>query len=246
MYRFADCNKALSADTWLNNFVIPPVLSYYRNPSFTGRTKDLGRMNSFLKHARQDKRPSVPLVVHGTGGVGKTQLVREFVFSHLAEFSSVVWLDARNVQSLRNGFASFMQRLLDSYVAKSSVTPPPYLRVARYLGISELVDINGRITADSVALDEIMSACLQWFDREGNTDWLLVFDNVDDLESFRVAEFFPTKMQGSIILTSRRTECCKLGKGWRLETLELQESISLLSKSYGRTIDESDDGKPFA
>jgi hypothetical protein len=203
-------------------------------------------MHSFLQHVRQKERPSVPLVIHGTGGIGKTQLVREFVFAHSTEFSSIVWIDARNLQNVRSGFATFMQKLLDCYVGKSRITPPPYLRVARYLGISGLVDEGGQITADSAALDRIVSACLQWLDREDNTDWLLVFDNVDDLESFHVSNFFPKKKQGSIIVTSRRPECSRLGEGQRVETMELQESISLLSKSYGRAVKESDSGTAFS
>lgn len=201
-------------------------------------------MHNFVEQARQKKGPSVPLVLHGTGGVGKTQIVREFAFARLTEFSSVFWLDARNLQSVRNGLVSFMQKLLDSYVGKSTVTPPPYLRVARYLGVSEAVDKDGRVTADTAASDRIVSACLQWLDREGNADWLLVFDNVDDLESFRIADFFPARMQGIVIITSRRPECGKLGEGWRVQTMKLRESISLLSKSYGRAIKESDNGKP--
>lgn len=242
----ADLSEALTADTWPNDFDIPLLLSYDRNPSFTGRTKDLGHMHSFLEHIRQEKRPSVPLVIHGTGGIGKTQLVREFVFAHSAEFSPIIWIDGRNVQNVCNGFASFMQKLLDCYVGKSRITPPPYLQVARHLGISGLVDGDGQITADSVALDRVVSACLQWLDREGNTNWLVVFDNVDDLESFHVSDFFPKKKQGSIIVTSRRPECGRLGEGQKVQTMELEESISLLSKSYGRAVKESDSGTAFS
>jgi hypothetical protein len=221
------------------------VLSYDRNPNFTGRTKDLDRMHEFLDDAQHKKGPSVPLVIYGTGGIGKTQLVRQFVFAHTDKFSSIVWIDAGNAHNVRNGFATFMQKLVDCYVGKSRVTPPPYLRIARYLGISGLVDEAGRIVADAAGLDQIVNACLEWFEREGNTGWLLIFDNVDDLETFRISEYFPKRARGSIIVTSRRPECSRLGKGWRVETMEMGESIELLSKSYGRTINESDDGTVF-
>lgn len=233
----------MNGDTWLNDFAVPPTLSYYRNPSFTGRMRDLDYMHSFVERAQQKTGLSVPLVLYGTGGVGKTQLVREFAFARLTDFSSIIWLDARNLQGLRNGFVTFMQKLVDNYVGKSRITPPPYQQVARYLGVSELVDESGRIAADAAALDRIVSAYLQWLDREGNTKWLLVFDNVDDLESFRVAEFFPQRMQGCIIITSRRPECSKFGKGWKVQPMDFQESIALLSKSYGRAIKKDDDGK---
>ena len=218
------------------------MVSSNRNPNFTGRTKDLDHIHSFLDDVRQKKRPSAPLVIHGTGGIGKTQLVREFVFAHSAKFSSIVWIDARNPQNVRNGFVSFMQKLLDCYLCKSRVTPPPYLRIARYLGISGLVGEDGQIAADSTDLDRIVRACLGWLEREGNTNWLLIFDNVDDLETFRVSNFFPNSALGSIIVTSRRPECSRLGEGWRVEIMGMRESIDLLSKSYGRTTKEDDDG----
>ncbi|KAH8722879.1 hypothetical protein GQ44DRAFT_774658 [Phaeosphaeriaceae sp. PMI808] len=215
---------SLAADIWPNDFNILLMLSYNHNPSFTSRIQDLDQMRGFLEQARQKKRLSVPLVIYGTGGIRKTQLVREFVFARSTDFSSIIWIDARNLQNLRNGFTSFMQKLLECYVGKSRVTPPPYLRIARYLGISGLVDKDGRITADSNALDQI----------------LLIYDNVDDLESFRVSNFFPKRMEGSIIVTSRRPECSRLGEGWKEDIMGLQESITLLSKSYGREIKESD------
>jgi len=77
-----------------------------------------------------------------------------------------------------------MQKLLDCYIGKLRVTLLSYLRIARYLGISGSVGENGQIAADATSLDRIVSACLGWLEREGNTNWLLVFDNVDDLESF--------------------------------------------------------------
>jgi hypothetical protein len=99
-----------------------------------------------------------------------------------------------------------MQKLLDCYAGKSRVTPPPYLRIARYLGISGLVGENEQIAADAAGLDRIVSACLGWLEREGNTNWLLIFDNVDDVETFRISDFFLNSALGSIIVTSRLGE----------------------------------------
>jgi NB-ARC domain len=202
-------------------------------------------MHSFLCDIRQKERLSVPLVIHGTGGIGKTQLVREFVFAHAAEFSSIIWIDGRNPHNVRNSFVGLMQGLLDCYIGKSRATPPPYLRIARYLGISGLVDEDGQIAADAANLDRITCACLRWLEREGNTRYLLIFDNVDDLETFQISDFFPKRAPRSIIVTSRRPECSRLGEGWRVEIMKMREGIDLLSKSYGRTIKDNDNGMAF-
>jgi hypothetical protein len=199
-------------------------------------------MHRFLDDIRQARRQSLPLIIHGTGGIGKTQLVREFAFVHAADFSSIIWIVARDLESVRNSFVVFMQGLLDCYVGKSGVTPPPYLRIARYLGISGMVGDDGHIAADSANLDRITSACLRWLEREGNARYLLIFDNVDDLETFRISDFFPRRSPGSIIMTSRRPECSRLGEGWKLGVMQVREGIDLLSKSYGRNIKENHGG----
>jgi hypothetical protein len=237
-----DVIQAIRAEAYTDDFNIPLMIGYDRNPNFTGRTKDLIYIHSFFEDIRQRKRQAVPLIIHGTGGIGKTQLVREYIYAHAAEFSSVVWIDARNLQNVRNSFVGFMQRLLDFYAGKSTSNPPPYVRIARHLGISGLVDDVGHILAHSDVIDRVVSACTRWFEREGNSNWLLVFDNVDDLKTFRISDFFPNSTSGNIILTSRRPECSRLGEGWAVDMMEEQESISLLFKSYGKSIKDNNDG----
>ncbi|OAL46213.1 hypothetical protein IQ07DRAFT_603591 [Pyrenochaeta sp. DS3sAY3a] len=231
--------KALSTEAFLDDFKIPAVLGYDRNPGFTGRTNDLSRMQDFLSSNKRE-RSSIPLVIHGTGGIGKTQLVREFIFAHYAEYSSIVWIDARNVQNVRTGIMTFMQRILDCHIERSKVTPPPYLKIAQHLGVSGLVKQDGKTAMLSGESDQIIDACLQWLDRQGNSGWLLVFDNVDDLESFHISDYFPKRKQGTIIITSRRPECSRLGEGQKLETMQLLDSIKLLSKSFRRSIEDTD------
>ena len=88
----------------------------------------------------------------------------------------------------------------------------------------------------------VVDVVLMWLKRDGNRNWLLVFDSVDDLETFRISDYFPNSRSGNTILTSRRPECSRFGEGRILEVMSAQESISLLSKSYGRKISLKDDG----
>jgi hypothetical protein len=226
----------------MDDFNVPWQLSYNRNPSFTGRTRDLEHIQCFVEDLKQKKRTATPLVIHGTGGVGKTQLVREYIYAHATEFSTVIWIDAQNARTTEISFLKFMEKLVHFYAGKSMAKPPPYGRVARQLGLSRFIDDSGRLNVDPVDMGHIVQAAARWLKRDGNSDWLLIFDNVDNLESFRISDYFPHTACGNIVLTSRRPECGRLGEGWELQVMDVQESVDLLSKSYGRIILVEDEG----
>lgn len=217
-------------------------LDYGRNPFFTGRKEGLEYINTFLR-AQRKERAGTPIVVYGTGGIGKTQLVREFIYAHALDFTSVVWIVASSRQSAENSFLGFMQRLVSFYAQKSIIWPPPYKKIARHLNLAGYVDSSGQINLDENGLGPIVKATTEWLSREGNTEWLLVFDNVDDLETFRITDYFPSLKCGSIIVTSRRPEASRLGEGWSLPVMSERESVSLLQKAYGKEIDVSGTGR---
>ena len=51
------------------------------------------------------------VVVHGLGGIGKTQLAVEFARKHHRQFSAVFWLDGLSEASLKQSFVDMAQRL---------------------------------------------------------------------------------------------------------------------------------------
>lgn len=63
-----------------------------QNHNFTGRTALLDRLASTL--ASGSKAAVLPHAVHGMGGVGKTQLVLEYVYRHLDDYDLVWWVPA--------------------------------------------------------------------------------------------------------------------------------------------------------
>lgn len=63
-----------------------------QNQNFTGRTALLDRLAQTL--ASGSKAAVLPHAVHGMGGVGKTQLVLEYVYRHLDEYDLVWWVPA--------------------------------------------------------------------------------------------------------------------------------------------------------
>ncbi|KAL8646466.1 MAG: hypothetical protein Q9210_006126 [Variospora velana] len=75
----------------------------------------------------------------------------------------------------------------------------------------------------------------EWLSRVENTDWLLIFDNADDLESVRIAQYFPDTSWGHIVVTSRDQGV--IGNvtkdGAVLNRLEVGEAIVVLLQKAG-------------
>lgn len=100
--------NTLSAETPQPRFpgVLPAVwnVPFQRNPNFTGREEILsGLREAFGSSAKQ--------IIHGLGGVGKSQIAAEFCYRNAASYGVVWWLRAEEESSLIAGFASLAKAL---------------------------------------------------------------------------------------------------------------------------------------
>jgi hypothetical protein len=74
----------------------PPAVwqvPFPRNPGFTGRDRELAVLRGRLASG-QETAAAVPQVVHGLGGVGKTQLVLEYAYRYASDYDLIWWLPA--------------------------------------------------------------------------------------------------------------------------------------------------------
>jgi hypothetical protein len=68
---------------------------------------------------------------------------------------------------------------------------------------------------------------LLWLSNQ-RTNWLLVFNNADDIR-LRLVQYFPTGSHGNIIITSRNPELGQLAEDeCKVDRMDLDESIDLL------------------
>lgn len=178
----------------------------------------------------------MPIVLHGTGGIGKTQIATEYIYAHQNEYSSIFWINAATLETIFLSFRAAAQRLINEHAKITLVTHPDYELIAKNLGMVNLVDKDGFLSVDEAVNGRIVDATKLWFSKKENKNWLLVFDNVDDLETIEIRKFIPIASHGTIIMTSRRPECGALGKG--LEVMEMLErdGVDLLLKSARREI----------
>ncbi|KFA80603.1 hypothetical protein S40288_10274, partial [Stachybotrys chartarum IBT 40288] len=187
------------------------------------------------------------VVLHGLGGIGKTQLVAAYLKTYHTHYSAVIWLNAKDKTSLQQSFARAATRILRKYPALM------YIKAA----------IESRDLPTSV------QAIHQWLNESNNDQWLLVFDNYDnpkfemndkdtevmasglDQETgsqettmislpFDIRPFFPDAYQGAIIVTTRASTV-KIGKMISLKKLtDVRESLDILSSASHRQIVEDD------
>ena len=185
---------------------------------FVGRDIELTRLAQLMIFSSTNNMHRKICLLHGIGGVGKSQLAAEFARKHQKNFSAIFWIAGSTKEKLKRSIAAVVQRLPQHQIPKR----------ARSLSSDTAKDFDA-ITRD----------VLQWFSQPSNNKWLLIFDNVDrdysaqskDSEAFDIKEYLPEADQGSILITSRLTGMWRLaGSNIKLEPFdELQGEFFLNS-----------------
>ncbi|CZT09975.1 uncharacterized protein RAG0_14579 [Rhynchosporium agropyri] len=142
------------------------------------------------------------------------------------------------VTIIEDGFRANLRELYELLTAsgdgseEESPTAVVLLGIGGHLGLGYLINADGQVTFDHHTRHSVVKALMGWFSLPRNPGWLLIFDNVDDLESVNVGDFFPTVAKNRMILiTTRRRECTRFGVELELDILDEDESIRLLQRS---------------
>jgi hypothetical protein len=207
---------------------------------FTGRETYLNRLHEMIVPNGAISRHSVTnvIVILANGGMGKTQLVLQYISQYPKLFSAVFWVNASSLETTQTSFISIAEQLIKHYAKMQTGSLPDYVSIARRLDMVDLVDEKGRIVVGENSPTLVVKAVKAWLALDGNHRWLIVFDNVDDLESFDVSESFPYKNSlGNVIITTRRRDCMDYGTGFELKEMEESESIELLFKFFDKQIE---------
>ncbi len=168
-------------------------------------------------------------VIHGLGGIGKTQLAIEYARLHKALYTSFFWLDGKTEESLIQSLLAIASRLPKDQI--------PGVDTQKAKGLEE---------SRKAALD-----ILHWFALEGNTQWLLIFDNIDKTSyeeesdqhtkssSYDITHYFPRGDTGSIIVTTRLQRLVSLGSPVPLQKLSVLNGLLILENHMRRSLRRS-------
>ncbi|KAF6804850.1 NB-ARC and TPR domain protein [Colletotrichum musicola] len=208
---------------------------------FVARGDELRRMHEVLKW-NGERRTAV---LHGLGGMGKTQLTIAYIKRHRADYSATIWMNARDEMSLKESFQRAAQRILREH---QSVV---YIK-------------NAMANQD---LDETVESVKSWLSEPRNDRWLVVYDNYDDVrfdgrdrteksvrrvteesgsdpgktqpeaagsKAYDIRAYLPETDHGAIIITTRSVTV-KIGKLIRLSKLgDINDSLEILASTSAR------------
>jgi len=192
---------------------------------FVGREEELAEIRRTIRS--DGSRRTV--VLHGLGGIGKTQLTIAYAKRHRDNYSAVFWLNIKDKDSLKQSFAKAAKQILREHPSAGRLSS---------------VDIMENF-------DEVIDAVKAWLNLPNNTRWLMIYDNYDnpklpgntDPTAVDIRKFLPESYQGSVIITTRSSEV-KIGHRIRIRRLEdVHDSVKILSNASRR--EGLIDGKDF-
>lgn len=142
------------------------------NKYFTGRQKDIKAIHRFLNKNRLGT-----FVIAGFPGIGKTQIVKEYLNLYSKNYSIVLWLDAGS------GLVAQAKGILKE--------------------LNRVSNVDKDISVDSLSDNDI---ALTWCEKLARIkkDWIIVFDNAQDKSS--IAKFIPTRRNygvGHVLVTTK-------------------------------------------
>lgn len=179
--------------------------------NFVGRQDELDNLSQYLQPTNSPSRKVA--ILHGLGGMGKTQLAIRFARDHKDSFTAIFWLSGKDRDTLLQSLSFALNRLPGQDWDNEASNDGEVEQRARHM--------------------------LQWLALDGNSRWLIIFDNIDQYSPFNsavgdrydIGEFFPKGDHGSILITSRLQGLTELGESFPVHRLDSHSSIQLLLQS---------------
>ncbi|KAF8442503.1 hypothetical protein BDZ91DRAFT_754977 [Kalaharituber pfeilii] len=162
--------------------------------------------------------------------MGKTQIALEYVYRHRKDYSSTFWINASSEQTTKTSFIQIMEQLIEHHA--TLLDSPDYKHIGSLLGIAGKLDSAGLFSTEKPEEEQqVIKAVQKWLTAEQNDKWLLVFDNLDDLESFDINDYIPPCDFGTVIITSRRRGSTQGRRGLEVHQMQHNEAEKLLLTS---------------
>ena len=191
---------------------------------FVARDIEMAKLAKFMLPISTDQRCRKICVLHGLGGIGKTQLAIQFARNYRKKYSAVFWIDGSSKEKLKQSIAGLANQLPQHQL----------LEKAKLYAQQPYEELDG-------AVEDVLS----WFSQSSNEKWLLIYDNVDreisaepsDPEAFDLKKYLPGADQGYILITSRLTNLRHFGGAdIRVGPVSELQGENILTNSVGESV----------
>ena len=189
---------------------------------FVDRPAEMTKLREALLPSHEPSGRQKIHMVRGLSGIGKTQLVVEFVTLHHLRFSAVFWLDGRREDTLKRSIAKCAGRIPQGQLSEAS----------RSYATDSGADANA-----------VVRDVMGWLARPDNRAWLLVFDNIDreystqggDPDAYDVKRYLSGAAHGSVLITTRLAKLEQLDKSpQHLGKVNDEQARAILKTWYKR------------
>lgn len=205
-------------------FCLSLNLEATRNQNFVGREFEMSLLDKWFTDSKGNEEVGV-VILHGLGGVGKTQVAQEYAYRRRTKFSSVFWFDGSSEGTL-------LQSMRRAALAVKTHYEVYGLGTGKYDFLSQFPKpASGQTAIDTEEGPKLVAHFLHWLSSPHNQRWLLIFDNVDDLESFDWTRYLPKTQWGSVLLTSRRSDLALNWRAIQIEPMHREDAVKLLEES---------------
>ena len=159
-------------------------------------------------------------ILHGLGGIGKTQLAIAHARKYQYIYSAIVWVNGNSRDTVLQSLSAFGRR-------------------AGIDGVSESTAYTAQQQAPDMEAEAY--AVLRWLSQDRNHRWLMIFDNVDrdvrsseeDPQAFDIVSFLPPADHGSVLITTRLPSLGEMGQPTEVGRLTLDQALELLRRRSG-------------
>jgi len=176
------------------------------------------RLISFFQPDSTTQRRRI-FVVHGIGGIGKTQLCAEFARQTREQFTATFWLDGSSKDALLRAMAQAARRIPGRQIPQT--TEGAHVETA-----------------------QLAEQFLQWLSLPANTQWLLVIDNVDrewqstveDPQAYDYRKHLPQADHGSVLITTRLARLKQPKASLHLQSVDDGSARQMIETRAGATV----------
>ena len=169
-------------------------------PHFVGRELELEKINQYLQEEGQSRKT---IVLYGLSGFGKTQLALKYWADSSSLYTSRIWIDATSLETAYESFSEVLSKIGQPLPGNLASGSPASLSSSSKL---------------------VFSAVKRWLSDPRNVGWLMVIDNVEDLDGqLHIQDLIPEGENGRILVTTTQHEALSIIDGESIEVGKIDD-----------------------